>query len=143
MKTVGIALAMSLALACWGCGGASRLDSVPGELTGVWYSNHPNYAGRYFELRPRMVIFGTGEDSNTQHEIVSIQRTVEDQQTVYEVTYRNEGAEDTWTFFYYSDHSIQFKNQLGVPWSKDLPGSGEASGEAPPGEAEAGGNRMQ
>ena len=43
-----------------GCGG-NRLGTVPVSLQGAWYTEDARYAGRYFKLQEKTLVFGQGE----------------------------------------------------------------------------------
>jgi hypothetical protein len=55
------------------CGGAS--NHVPEELIEIWTTDTAAYKDRYFELRPKTLIFGTGDDMLKMHRIEHVEAT--------------------------------------------------------------------
>ncbi len=101
-------------------------DSFPHEIVGVWETEETRYDGCFFEIIDNKIIFSnSNEDYTDINTITGIQKTVEQDKTLYLIEFENnEGLEFKCSLFYMKRGSrdwIQFKNQEKVQWvrSKD------------------------
>jgi len=76
----------------WSCAGES--EALPAGLLGVWESHALAYAGRYFELRPTQVIFGTGGHRLSMHPIEFVHsEAVAEGGRLYTLRYRGDDGD--------------------------------------------------
>ena len=57
-----------MALSAFQCG----RGTVPEDLIGVWETTSPAYADRFFEIKAKEIIFGTGEEKFDAYPITKI-----------------------------------------------------------------------
>ncbi len=96
-------------------------DGFPDSLIGRWTTSEPRYKDRFFELSKVTFTYGLGEDKIDVHFISSIEKSVQDNNTLYTINYHNiDGIEYTRSFYYYPANGgvIKFKNQKGIKWTK-------------------------
>lgn len=98
------------------------------ELLGVWKTDNPAYAGRFFEIRGDLIIIGLGNDSVSTQAITAIEARPDQGHTDYVIhtlayddeTYTpEEGHETKWLFAYRPTDGgvIEFDHQPGK-WKK-------------------------
>lgn len=117
MRWLGLLGLILVLAAC----GAEKLDAVPPELVGTWTTADPLYAGRYIELQPKLVRFGTGEGTFAEHTVVRLERTKNDGVMTYTVHYLDGDMEkDVWTFVHDPAHGnvIRLSHPKQIEWTK-------------------------
>jgi len=107
-------------LSAFQCGGRG---TVPEDLFGVWETTSPSYADRPFEITPREVIFGTGENTFDTYRIskIKIEKDPQERNTLYIICYKNIERQEYKFSFYYdpaNQGTIRFKNQKEMVWTK-------------------------
>jgi hypothetical protein len=119
VKRVWMIISCLMALSAFQCG----RGTVPEDLIGVWETTSPAYADRFFEIKAKEIIFGTGEERFDAYPITKIRIEKDDQKqkTLYLICYKNiEGK--VYKFFFYYDPAkqgtIRFKNQKEMVWTK-------------------------
>lgn len=90
-------LLLTAAAAVTGC--APEPLPLPPEIVGVWTTTEPRYAERSFELRPDWVIFGTGRNTLTMHELARVEPGTASSRearewTPYRIVYRAENGDE-------------------------------------------------
>jgi hypothetical protein len=97
-------------------------EGFPDSLIGRWTTSESRYKDRFFELSKTTFTYGLGEDKIDVHFISSIEKSVQDNNTLYTINYHNiDGLEYTRSFYYYPANGgvIKFKNQKNVEWTKN------------------------
>ena len=97
-------------------------EVFPDSLIGRWTTSEPRYKDRFFELSKVTFSYGLGEDKIDVHFISSIEKSIQDNNTLYTINYHNiDGLEYTRSFYYYPANGgvIKFKNQKNVEWTKN------------------------
>jgi len=100
---------------------AKEDKGFPDSLIGRWTTSEPRYKDRFFELSKVTFTYGLGEDKIDVHFISSIEKSVQDNNTLYTINYHNiDGIKYTRSFYYYPANGgvIKFKNQKGIKWTK-------------------------
>lgn len=97
MRTTGLAIACALAVSLAAC--APEPLPLPSELVGVWKTSSPRYAERSFEVRADWVIFGTGRNTLTMHELARVEPGAgrdgaTEEWTPYRIVYRAESGDE-------------------------------------------------
>ncbi len=116
-------LVVGLALLCAlpGCSPRPKEGLRP-DLIGVWKTEDPKYADRFFQLEPQTLIIGIGEERLNAYRIQSVNRSLDRFGTLYTVSYWDHQEEITSTFAFYYDPRegvIRLKNQEGIAWRKE------------------------
>ncbi len=96
-------------------------EDLSESLIGRWTTSEPRYKDRFFELSKETFTYGLGEDKIDVHVISSIEKGVQDNNTLYTINYHNlDGLEYTRSFYYFPANGgvITFKNQKDVKWIK-------------------------
>jgi hypothetical protein len=96
---------------------------VPEDLIGVWETTSPSYADRPFEITPREVVFGTGENTFDTYPISKIKKEEDpkERKTLYIICYKNIERQEYKFSFYYdpaNQGTIRFKNQKQMVWTR-------------------------
>jgi hypothetical protein len=97
-------------------------EGFPDCLIGRWTTSEPRYTDRFFELSKTTVTYGLGGDKKDVCVISSIEKSVQDNDTLYTINYHNiDGTEYTRSFYYYPANGgvIKFKNQKSIKWTKN------------------------
>jgi hypothetical protein len=97
-------------------------ESIPDSMIGRWTTSEPRYTDRFFELSKTTVTYGLGGDKKDVCVISSIEKSVQDNNTLYTINYHNtDGIEFTRSFYHYPGNGgvIKFKNQKGIKWTKN------------------------
>ncbi len=119
MKSARFLAVLALCTLILGCG-TKPYSTLPDELVGVWKTSAPQYAGRYFELKRDMIVFGTGGGTASSHVIDRIQEAREGDQTLYTIFYTEDGTKYHWSFYYdpVLGKSIRLKHQASIVWTR-------------------------
>jgi hypothetical protein len=123
----GISTFLAATLAVVAC--SRGPSTLPPELLGTWQTSAPQYDGRYLELRPQLIIFGTGSGAPEEHALANVEvRSAGLGTTHYTIHYR---AEDGAILTLELDHSAGPPDTLRLSnrdfdWHKQSPTS-EAS----------------
>lgn len=122
---VGLVLGLLVVLSATACA-ADSLREAPSELVGRWITDHPTYAGRFFEITPSSLTIGSGVEPPTRHTIVRVeQERSEDGLQLVTLVYLNE-SRDTIRFpLAYDPDSpgrVWPRHQSGVVWRRTEPG---------------------
>jgi len=81
---------------------AKEDKGFPDSLIGRWTTSEPRYKDRFFELSKVTFTYGLGEDKIDVHFISSIEKSVQDNNTLYTINYHNiDGIKYTRSFYYY------------------------------------------
>lgn len=95
--------------------------ALPNEMLGVWTTETPKYADRFFELQNDRVIFGTGKGQSDSNLVVAVEEIRQGPKWLYNIEYLgSEGQTYTFSFYYQtSPQTIALKNQSGIEWKKE------------------------
>ncbi len=96
-------------------------EGVPDRLVGRWTTSEPRYKDRFFELSKVTFSYGLGEDKIDVNFISSIEKNIQNNNTLYTINYHStDGLEYTRSFYYYPANGgvIRFQNQQNVKWTK-------------------------
>lgn len=99
-----------------------RPTYLPLELSGVWESSHPDYAGRTLEISEITLVFATSDETIDVYFVNNVKKTIEGKQTLFTVScYRMDNEEETVSFYYNREDggTIRFRNQKHVTWTKE------------------------
>lgn len=94
---------------------------IPKELVGTWRTTSTAYADRFIELSPATVSFGTGAANiSTTGFMNEVIVNPQGGKTLYTLRYTLDGKPAELSFYYGPDtgNTIQFKNMVGVTWTK-------------------------
>lgn len=118
-------LAVALLVACL----EPASVSLPPEVLGTWVTAEPVYAGRYLELRPDTVIFGTGEVEPVRGQITFIGHQYVSGTSRYDIDYMTSDGAELQVVIYYLpvERTVELKSRPGVRWKKQLPLGGTGS----------------
>jgi hypothetical protein len=119
LKKVWMIISCLMALSAFQCG----RGTVPEDLIGVWETTSPAYADRFFEIKAKEIIFGTGGEKFDTYPItkIRIEKDRQEQKTLYLICYKNMDGKVYKFFFYYdpaNQGTIRFKNQKEMVWTK-------------------------
>jgi hypothetical protein len=119
VKRVWMIISCLMALSAFQCG----RGTVPEDLIGVWETTSPAYADRFFEIKAKEIIFGTGGEKFDTYPItkIRIEKDRQEQKTLYLICYKNMDGKVYKFFFYYdpaNQGTIRFKNQKEMVWTK-------------------------
>ena len=95
---------------------------VPDSLIGRWTTSESRYKDRFFELSKSTFTYGRGEEKIDVHSILSIEKNIQDNNTLYTINYSNiDGLEYTRSFYYYPANGgvIKFKYLKHIKWTKE------------------------
>lgn len=95
---------------------------VPERLSGVWETSEPRYAGCWFEIRDKRIIFNNGPMYKNANEITSIKGVSRNGVGRYDIKYEDlDGEESTLSLIVYSTNKgdvIRFKHQYNIIWRR-------------------------
>ncbi len=118
---LGVILA-SLAVAAvsskFNCG---ENNTVPQDLIGVWKTDAPKYADRFFEITEDQITFGIGGGDVDVWPIKRIEENTNGQIVSYKFYYTKSGLQDYRLEFDYEqkdENLIRFSNQKTIEWRK-------------------------
>lgn len=114
-------VAFALLAAAFACQSTTG-PTAPSDLVGVWKTSDPKYAGRFFEIKRDVVIFGTGEGNADIHTIFKIEKVREAAGILYTIFYVNrDGRQDGFSFYYDPANRgvIRLKHQRTIAWMKE------------------------
>ena len=97
-------------------------EVFPDHMIGKWTTAEPRYTDRFFEISQTTFTYGLGGDKKDVCIISSIEKSVQDNTTLYTIKYRNvDGIKYTRSFYYFPGNGgvIKFKNQKNVEWTKN------------------------
>ncbi|MBW1728330.1 MAG: hypothetical protein JRI69_13850 [Deltaproteobacteria bacterium] len=97
-------------------------EVFPDPMIGRWTTSEPRYTDRFFELSQTTFTYGLGGDKKDLCVISSIEKSVQDNNTLYTINYHNiDGMKYTRSFYYYPANGgvIKFKKQEGIKWTKN------------------------
>ena len=95
--------------------------NIPENLVGIWTTSEPRYEDRFFEITKETLIYGLGGDKKDIYSVSSIEESLEGNNIIYTISYKNtDGFKFTRSFYYESVEGgvIRFKNQKQVKWTK-------------------------
>jgi hypothetical protein len=97
--------------------------TLPPELMGIWQTSAPRYEGASFEFKGEWLIFtNEKQDYSSVNRIKSIDATLGEDRTSYEIIYESkDGLEYQFDFYYVKTRKggvIQFTTQDSVVWVK-------------------------
>ena len=114
------AVVLGVAIACVTSPGCRRHDrGVPAVLLGVWTSSSPGYSDRYIDIRPDMIIFGTGGTRSQGYRILGCERRETPDGPLYILEFKGVSAGPYRRPLYYISEGggrLKFKNQPAVTW---------------------------
>ena len=96
-------------------------EVFPDVMMGRWTTSEPRYTDRFFELSQTTFTYGLGGDKKDVCIISSIEKSVQDNTTLYKINYQNvDGIKYTRSFYYFPGNGgvIKFKNQKDIKWTK-------------------------
>lgn len=123
MNVTKIVLAFALLATIAACQ-AGEDKTVPDALLGVWKTSEPKYADRHFEIRKKVIMFGTGDGTPDIYPISSIHLAPQGKDVLYTISYWNRAGQQYRFSFYYDsdpghDDVIRFENQQEITWMKE------------------------
>ena len=95
---------------------------IPVNLTGKWTTSAPGYQDRFIELTKETLVYGLGGDKEDVYFISSIKESLEENNILFTISYKNtDGLEFTRSFYYHPENegAIQFKHQEHIKWTKE------------------------
>ncbi len=119
-KLYGSIFVLSILFAFVGCNGSNpRL--LPGELSGLWTTDSPQYQGRFLELRRAYVIVGVGDGSVDLQRIMHVGSVASSDGITYIVLSKDSEDMDTKLIIVFkNDEGGQFQlgNERGIIWKR-------------------------
>jgi hypothetical protein len=94
---------------------------IPLNLIGKWTTSAPRYQDRFFEIAKETLTYGLGGDKIDVYLISSIEESLEGNNRLYTINYKNtDGLKFTQSFYYHPENggSIQLKHQEHIEWRK-------------------------
>ena len=91
-STLGLML-IGLVLSALGCSSNSS-DQIPIELVGIWTTPHPLFKGRFMELTPDRVTFGTGDAGPSTHAVKLVRWEAKGGEITYRIVYLSTDGEE-------------------------------------------------
>jgi len=95
--------------------------NIPLNLIGKWTTSAPRYQDRFFEITKETLIYGLGGEKIDVYLISSIEESLEKNNRLYTINYKNtDGLKFTQSFYYHPENggSIQLKHQEHIEWRK-------------------------
>ncbi len=93
----------------------------PEDLIGKWTTSEPRYQDRFFEITKERLTYGLGGDKIDIYLISSMEKSLEGNNILYTINYKNtDGLKFTQSFYYHPKNggSIQLKHQEHIEWRK-------------------------
>jgi len=108
-------------LVIFSCG--SGENTMPDELIGIWMTPAPKYEECFFELTPKMVVYGSGHffEHLDINYLLRVEKNQKKTHTLYTIHYENaEGQKLKLELFYLQKKGgrIRFKHQKKILWQK-------------------------
>jgi hypothetical protein len=93
---------------------------MPRELVGVWKTEDPKYADRFFEIGLVSISFGTGGATEYTGFIRRVDSVSDNGEVWYTIEYTVNDQQNTLIFSYApaAGNTIRFRNQDKIVWSK-------------------------
>ena len=94
---------------------------IPLDLIGKWTTPASGYQDRFLEITKETLTYGLGGDKEDVNFISNIEESLEENNILYTITYKNtDGLEFTRSFYYVPENggAIQFKHQKHIAWRK-------------------------
>ena len=98
-----------------------KIRDIPLNLIGKWTTSAPGYQDRFLEITKETLTYGLGGDKKDVYFISSIGESLEKNNILYTISYKNtDGLEFTRSFYYHPENggAIQFKHQEHIEWRK-------------------------
>ncbi len=98
---------------------SKKNKDIPVNLTGKWTTSAPGYQDRFIELTKETLVYGLGGGKIDVYLISSMERSLEGNNFLYTINYKNtNGLEFTRSFYYHPENggTIQFKHQEHIEW---------------------------
>ena len=92
---------------------------IPLNLIGRWTTSEPRYQDRFFEITKETLTYGLGGDKIDVYLISSMKESLEGNNRLYTINYKNtDGLKFTQSFYYHPENggSIQLKHQEHIEW---------------------------
>lgn len=134
MNVGKIAALLVFAVCLSGCSNVTIIKTVPQNLVGVWSTDAPKYADRYFELKKDAVTFALGNGKLSTNTILQVTEAPDKARSFYEISYQTpEGTTQKFAFYYTPPTStIQIKSQEKMNWTKGQAGVVQTKAAAKP-----------
>ena len=95
---------------------------MPERLFGIWETSEPRYAGCWFEIRDKRIIFNNGLMYTNANEIMTIKGVKQGGVGRYDIIYEDlDGEEFTLSLIVYTTNKgdvIRFKHQYNIIWTR-------------------------
>ena len=94
---------------------------IPEDLIGKWTTSESRYQDRFFEITKETLAYGLGGDKEDVYLISSMKESLEGNNILYTINYKNtDGLKFTQSFYYHPENggSIQLKHQEHIKWTK-------------------------
>jgi hypothetical protein len=101
---------------------SKKKRDIPVSLTGKWTTSAPGYQDRFIELTKETLTYGLGGDKIDVYFISSMEESLEGNNILYTINYKNtDGLKFTRSFYYdpVNGEAIQFKHQEHIEWTKE------------------------
>jgi hypothetical protein len=95
---------------------------IPTHLIGKWTTPASGYQDRFFKITRETFTYGLGGDKEDVYFISSIKESLEENNILFTISYKNtDGLEFTRSFYYHPENEgvIQFKHQEHIKWTKE------------------------
>ena len=95
---------------------------IPLNLVGKWTTSAPGYEDRFLEITKETLTYGIGEDKEDVYLISSLEESLEQNNRLYTIGYKNtDGLKFTRSFYYHPENggAIQFKHQEHIERRKE------------------------
>jgi hypothetical protein len=99
---------------------SNKNRDIPVNLTGKWTTSAPGYQDRFIEFTKETLVYGSDDGKEDVYIISSLEKNLEEKNTVYTINFKNSEVKYTRSFYYHPEHggTIQFKHQEQVTWRK-------------------------
>ncbi len=94
---------------------------IPEDLIGKWTTSESRYQDRFFEITKETLVYGLGGDKEDVYLISSMKESLEGNNILYTINYKNtDGLKFTQSFYYHPENggAIQLKHQEHIKWTK-------------------------
>ena len=91
------------------------------RFLGVWETAEPKYEDRFLEIDEATIAFGTGDGNSNIFFVDRVIQRVEENTTVYTISYTDvEGSLFKLAFYYSPEYGgvVRFKNQQEIEWTR-------------------------